>query len=88
VQAAAEGQGIALARESLLGNDLRTGALVRLFDISVAAPRRFFFVYPPRVANAPKLALFREWLFAELAADRTLAVPVKRARRARPSART
>ena len=73
VQAAAEGQGIALARESLLGNDLRTGALVRLFDISIPAPRRFFFVYPPRMAQAPKLALFRTWRFAELAADRSLA---------------
>ena len=88
VQAAAEGQGIALARESLLGNDLRTGALVRLFDISIPAPRRFFFVYPPRMAQAPKLALFRTWLFAELAADRTLAIGGTSSVRARKRART
>lgn len=88
VQAAAEGQGIALARESLLGNDLRTGALVRLFDISIPAPRRFFFVYPPRMAQAPKLALFRTWLFAELAADRTLAIGGSDRVRARKRART
>ena len=88
VQAAAEGQGIALARESLLGNDLRTGALVRLFDISIPAPRRFFFVYPPRMAQAPKLALFRTWLFAELAADRTLAIGGTSRVRARKRART
>jgi LysR family glycine cleavage system transcriptional activator len=80
VQAAAEGQGIALARESLLGNDLRTGALVRLFDVSVASPRRFFLVYPPRLAQTAKLALFGGWLRRELAADDTLNVP--RARRA------
>ena len=88
VQAAAEGQGIALARESLLGNDLRTGALVRLFDISIPAPRRFFFVYPRRMAQAPKLALFRTWLFAELAADRTLAIGGTSSVRARKRART
>lgn len=87
VQAAAEGQGIALARESLLGNDLRTGALVRLFDVSVPSPRRFFFVYPQRLAAGPKLALFRGWLLGELAADDTLAktgrggrTPARRAR--------
>jgi LysR family glycine cleavage system transcriptional activator len=72
VQAAAEGQGIALARPSLLGNDLASGALVRLFDIEVPAPRRFFLVYPPRLAKSPKLVVFRDWLFAELAADRAI----------------
>jgi len=81
VQAAAEGQGIALARESLLGNDLQTGTLVRLFDISIPAPRRFWFVYPPRMAHSPKLALLRDWLFGELAQDRVLAA---RSRAARP----
>ena len=72
VQAAAEGQGIALARESLLGNDLRTGALVRLFDVRVPSPRRFFLVYPPRLAKSGKLALFRAWLRREIADDDTL----------------
>jgi len=73
VQAAVEGQGVALARESLLGNDLVNGLLVRLFDISIPAPRRFYLVYPPRMASSPKHALFRDWLFAELTADRTMA---------------
>ena len=84
VQAAAEGQGIALARESLLGNDLRTGALVRLFDVSVRSPRRFFLVYPPRLAGTAKLALFRTWLTREIAADETLNAPAARPRVAAP----
>jgi LysR family transcriptional regulator, glycine cleavage system transcriptional activator len=67
LQAAAEGQGIALARSSLLGNDVRNGLLVRLFDIDVPAPRKYFLVYPPRLASSPKLALFRAWLLAEIA---------------------
>jgi LysR family glycine cleavage system transcriptional activator len=69
IQAAAEGQGIALARRSLLGNDLVNGVLVRLFDVEVPAPKRFYLVYPPRTANSPKLALFRQWLHDEIAAD-------------------
>jgi LysR family glycine cleavage system transcriptional activator len=71
MQAAAEGQGIALARTTLLGNDVRNGVLMRLFDIEVPAPRKHYLVYPPRMANSPKLALFREWLHDEIAvADR------------------
>jgi LysR family glycine cleavage system transcriptional activator len=69
LQAAVDGQGIALARTSLLGNDLRNGLLVRLFDIDVPAQRRYYLVYPPRIAGSPKLAAFRAWLLAEIAAD-------------------
>ena len=67
LQAAAEGQGIALARSSLVGNDLRNGVLVRLFDIDVPGPRKYYLVYPPRLAASPKLAVFRAWLLAEIA---------------------
>jgi LysR family glycine cleavage system transcriptional activator len=69
MQAAVEGQGIALARTSLLGNDLRNGLLVRLFDIEVPSARKYFLVYPPRLADAPKVALFRAWLRDEIARD-------------------
>ncbi len=41
---------------SLLGNDVRNGVLVRLFDIEVPAPRKYYLVYPSRTANSPKLA--------------------------------
>jgi LysR family glycine cleavage system transcriptional activator len=71
LQAAVEGQGIALARTSLIGNDLKNGLLVRLFDIDVPAPRRFYLVYPPRIAGSPKLALLRAWLKDEIRADQT-----------------
>jgi LysR family glycine cleavage system transcriptional activator len=69
LQAAVEGQGIALARRSLLGNDIRNGLLLRLFDIDVPAPRRYCLVYPPRLAGSPKLALFRAWMQDEMRAD-------------------
>jgi LysR family glycine cleavage system transcriptional activator len=66
LQAAVDVQGIALARASLIGNDIRNGLLMRLFDIDVAGPRRYYLVYPPRTAESPKLALFRTWLTDEI----------------------
>jgi LysR family glycine cleavage system transcriptional activator len=72
LHAAVEGQGIALARVSLLGNDLATGALVRPFAIEIASAKSHYLVYPPRLRDAPKVRLFREWLLEELAKDREL----------------
>jgi LysR family glycine cleavage system transcriptional activator len=69
LQAAAEGQGVALARASLLGNDIRNGVLVQLFDVVAPASRKFWLVYPPRMANSPKLSSFRQWLHDEIAAE-------------------
>ena len=69
MQAAIDGQGIALARSSLLGNDVRNGVLVRLFDVVVHLPKKYFLVYPPRLVDSPKLAPFRQWLFDEVALD-------------------
>jgi LysR family glycine cleavage system transcriptional activator len=73
LQAAAEGQGVALARESLLGNDLATGVLVRLFDVSIPSDQSVYLAYAPRLAGSPRLALFRRWLASQLADDATLA---------------
>lgn len=75
LQAAADGLGVALARSSLLANDIRNGVLVRLFDLSVPSPSKIWLVYPPRLAQSPKLLAFRSWLHDELAADPQLRVP-------------
>lgn len=69
LQAAADGQGVALARLALIGDDLRNGVLVRLFDVTVPAPFSAYLVYPPRLADSPNLAAFRTWIRSELAAD-------------------
>jgi LysR family transcriptional regulator, glycine cleavage system transcriptional activator len=69
MQAAIEGQGIALARTSLIGNDLANGVLVRLFDATVPAPTRYFLVHPPRSVESPKLKQFGAWLRKEIARD-------------------
>jgi LysR family glycine cleavage system transcriptional activator len=83
IQAAIDKQGIALARTSLLGNDLRNGVLVRLFDIEVPSARKYYLVYPARLADAPKLVAFRQWLFEEAALDQQ-APAAKAKRRASP----
>jgi LysR family glycine cleavage system transcriptional activator len=70
MQAAAEGQGIALARTTLLGNDVRNGVLVRLFDVTVPSPRKHYLVYPQRTAHSPKLTVFRKWLHDEIELER------------------
>ena len=43
--------------------------LVRLFRIAVPSPHKYCLVYPPRHANSPKLAVFRQWLMDELAEE-------------------
>jgi LysR family glycine cleavage system transcriptional activator len=85
MQAAAEGQGIALGRATLMGNDERNGLLVRPFAIEAPAPRRFYLVYPPRNADSPKLAAFRAWLHAEIAADRKPGASRRAPARQRPA---
>ena len=74
LQAAADGQGVALARRTLIGKDLHNGVLMRPFDVEVPSPRRFYLVYPPRLRDAPKLAAFREWLRHEFECDNDASV--------------
>ncbi|MEP7206970.1 MAG: transcriptional regulator GcvA [Casimicrobiaceae bacterium] len=66
LQAAAEGQGIALGRSSLTSMDLLNGTLVQPFSITVPSDRKFYLVYPPSFAASPKLAAFRTWLIGEI----------------------
>jgi LysR family transcriptional regulator, glycine cleavage system transcriptional activator len=69
LQAAIEGQGIALARSVMARDDLATGRLVRLFpDVSFASPLAYYIVYRRECASLPRLAAFRLWLLAEAAA--------------------
>jgi LysR family glycine cleavage system transcriptional activator len=68
LQLAARGEGIALARNSIVYEDLERGALKQLFDIRVPSRERYWFVSPKETAPAPKVKLFREWVRAELTA--------------------
>jgi LysR family glycine cleavage system transcriptional activator len=66
LQSAARGEGIALARRSIVGEDLERGTLKRLFRISVPSRERYWFVSPRETADMPKVRAFRDWVKAEL----------------------
>jgi LysR family glycine cleavage system transcriptional activator len=69
LQAAIEGQGIALARSVMAHDDLASGRLVRLFPkFALASTLAYYVVYRPECAELPKLLSFKEWLFDEVAA--------------------
>ncbi|CAG9185122.1 Glycine cleavage system transcriptional activator [Cupriavidus laharis] len=66
LQAAAEGQGITLIRSSLAYNDLLSGRVVRLFDVSIPCPWLLYFVCAPGALDSPKVQAFRGWLLPEI----------------------
>ncbi len=61
LEAAAQGLGIAVMHASHLthANDER---LVRLFDVHVESPYRYYFVCRPRALDSRAVRLFRDWL--------------------------
>jgi LysR family glycine cleavage system transcriptional activator len=70
IQAAIDGQGVALGDASLTAADIRAGRLVRPFDLTLKAAPHFAYwiVIPPRVAERPLVQAFRDWMLAEAAA--------------------
>lgn len=69
IDAAIEGQGIALARTTLAAADLINCRLVRLFRIALVLKKTYWIVCPQATSSMPKIAMFREWLLAEAAED-------------------
>jgi LysR family glycine cleavage system transcriptional activator len=69
IDAAIDGQGIALARTVLAAWDLVNGRLVRPIDVSLRMANTYWSVCPKAVSNVPKVAAFRNWVFAEVTAD-------------------
>jgi LysR family glycine cleavage system transcriptional activator len=69
IDAAVDGQGVALARTALAARDLIDGRLVRPFDISLRLTNAYWIVSPKSAPAAAKMAMLRKWLLAEAAAD-------------------
>ena len=82
IDAAVDGQGIALARTALAAGDLINKRLVRPFSIALPLSKSYWIVCPKVTANLPKLVAFRDWLLAEANEDlrslQALAEPVGR----------
>lgn len=72
VEAAVEGQGVALVSSALVKSDLRSGRLVRPFPPSICMATQFcyYLVYPETKADEPKVMAFRDWVLGEVALDR------------------
>lgn len=70
VEAAIEGQGVALGRRHLLSADLAAGRLVRPFDLGLPIPFSHWFVYPPEALKRPKVKAFHDWIVAQAEAER------------------
>lgn len=69
LDAAVDGQGIALARTTLAAWDLINGRLVRPFTDALRLSRTYWIVCPKATSTLPKIAIFRDWLLAEAARD-------------------
>lgn len=68
LQAAIDGQGIALARSVMAHDDLAAGRLVRLFpELSFKSPLAYYVVYRVECSSLPSLVAFRDWLLDEAA---------------------
>lgn len=62
IQAAASGQGVALATEVLARPELARRSLVRAIDLDWPQEFAYWLVYPAANAHQPKFAAIRQWL--------------------------
>ncbi len=69
IDAAVDGQGVALVRSALAATDLVAGRLVRPFDLGLSLGYAYYIVCPRPTAERPKIRRFRAWLLAEAAHD-------------------
>ncbi|TPI11359.1 transcriptional regulator GcvA [Mesorhizobium sp. B4-1-3] len=69
IQAALDGNAVALADFAMVANDLSQGRLVRPFElgIRVAPEFAYFLVYPEAAKDDARVIAFREWLLDEVA---------------------
>ncbi len=65
LQAAVEGQGVALGTTSHAADHVAAGRLVSPFDLCMPTHFAYFVVTPPDRTKEPAIAAFRDWLIAE-----------------------
>jgi LysR family glycine cleavage system transcriptional activator len=72
LEAASDGQGIALVPDFLALPDLRSGRLVQPFSHSTPQPAHWYLVFREDRAGDPSLERFRDWLISEVRSDPVL----------------
>jgi LysR family transcriptional regulator, glycine cleavage system transcriptional activator len=70
IDAAVDGQGIALARTALAARDMLNGRLIKPIDVSLRMANTYWIVCPKAASTTPKIETFRRWLLGEAAEDR------------------
>jgi LysR family glycine cleavage system transcriptional activator len=70
-QAAIDGLGIAMAHVELIQDDLNSGRLVAVYPLVVQTLESYHLVGREADSGRAELAAFRDWLLAEVEADRT-----------------
>ena len=69
IDAAINGQGVALARTTLAAWDLINGRLVRPFPDSLPLSKTYWIISPKATSSLPKIVTFRSWLLVEASQD-------------------
>ncbi len=69
IDAAIDGQGIALARTALAAWDLINARLVIPINVSLRMQKTYWIVCPRATSGVPKIKTFRDWLLTEAAED-------------------
>jgi len=73
VQAALDGQGVALVGDVLVEDHLATGRLIRPFDVNLSQPLAFSYYLLSALDSVgqPKIEAFRSWLLREVSASQS-----------------
>ena len=72
IEAAIDGQGVAVVPTFLVASDLRSGRLVAPFPVEIPQPRSWYLVCRDEQRDQPPVRQFREWLRAQVDADPAL----------------
>lgn len=67
LEAAIEGQGIALMDLVVVDSELKNGRLVKPFDVGFPTKFAHYLVYPLGHDSRPRVAAFRDWILTEVA---------------------
>ncbi|MBT4289119.1 MAG: transcriptional regulator GcvA [Deltaproteobacteria bacterium] len=72
IQAATEGQGLAICRTSLVADDLKAGRLVKPFETKVKSKNAYYFVCLKEKADKPRIKAVIDWLMTEKGNDKAV----------------
>ncbi|MEM6496740.1 MAG: LysR substrate-binding domain-containing protein [Pseudomonadota bacterium] len=65
LQAAVDGQGVALGRSVLVADDIKAGRLIAPFAVSLCASYAYWFIHPKGIASTEAIEATRAWLFTQ-----------------------